>query len=126
MKRSWIGFALLIAMLLGGILVTRKMGRIHDPIEKQLQQAAQCALDSNWEQAEFLFQQAEEGWETMEHFRSCFADHNPVEEIDGNFEMLEVFYSTRERIAFAGGCRELARKVAAVGEAHELVWWNLL
>ena len=125
MKRSWIGFALLMTMLLGGILVTQKMGRIHDPIEKQLQQAAQCALDSNWEQAEFLFQQAEDSWETMEHFRSCFADHNPVEEIDGNFEMLEVFCSTRERIAFAGGCRELARKVAAVGEAHELVWWNL-
>lgn len=126
MKRSWVGFALLMAMLLGGIMVTRKMGRIHDPIEIQLQQAAWCALESNWEQAEFLFQQAEEGWEKMEHFRSCFADHNPVEEIDGNFEMLEVFCSTQERIAFAGGCRELARKVAAVGEAHELVWWNLL
>lgn len=126
MKRSWAGFALLMAMLLGGILVTRKMGRIHDPIETQLQQAARCALENNWEQAESLFQQAEESWEKMEHFRSCFADHNPVEEIDGNFEMLEVFCSTREQIAFAGGCRELARKVAAVGEAHELVWWNLL
>ena len=98
MKRSWIGFALLMAMLLGGILVTRKMGRIHDPIEKQLQQAAQCALDSNWEQAEFLFQQAEEGWETMEHFRSCFADHNPVEEIDGKTlsKFLRASYDEKE------------------------------
>lgn len=126
MKRSWIGFALLIAMLLGGILVTRKMGRIHDPIEKQLQQAAQCAMENNWTAAETAFREAESSWKQKERFRSCFADHNPVEEIDGNFEMLEVFCRTRERIAFAGGCRELARKVAAVGEAHELVWWNLL
>ena len=126
MKRSWIGFILLMAMLLGGILVTQKMGCIHDPIEKQLQQAAQYALDSDWEQAEAVFRKAEKDWDRQEHFRSCFADHNPVEEIDGNFERLSVFCRTRNRIAFAGGCRELARKVAAVGEAHELVWWNLL
>lgn len=126
MKRSWIGFALLIVMLLGGILATRKMGRIHDPIERQLQQAAQYALDNNWESAETAFREAENSWKREEHFRSCFADHNPVEEIDGNFELLAVFCDTRERIAFAGGCRELARKVAAVGEAHEVVWWNLL
>ncbi len=126
MKRSWIGFALLIVMLLGGILVTRKMGKIHDPIESRLQQAAQYALDNNWESAEAAFREAEKSWKQQERFRSCFADHNPVEEIDGNFELLAVFCSTRERIGFAGGCRELARKVAAVGEAHELVWWNLL
>ena len=125
MKRSWIGFALLTVMLLGGILVTRQMQKIHEPIEVQLQQAAQCALEDNWERAEGFFREAEDSWVKWEHFRSCFADHNPVEEIDGNFEMLEVFCSTRERIAFAGGCRELARKVAAVGESHELVWWNL-
>ncbi len=126
MKRSWIGFALLAVMLMGGILVTRQMGKIHEPIEAQLQQASRLALDSNWEEAEALFRKAEEGWKNREHYRSCFADHNPVEEIDATFEMLKVFCSTRERIGFAGGCRELARKVAAVGEAHEFVWWNLL
>jgi len=126
MKRSWIGFALLMIMLFGGILVTRKMEKIHDPIEKQLQQAAQCALDNNWEKAEVFFREAEKSWDEQEHFRSCFADHNPVEEIDGMFKKLSVFCSTQEPIGFAGGCRELARKVAAVGEAHELVWWNLL
>lgn len=126
MKRSWIGFALLMAMLLGGILVTRKMGRIHDPIGKQLQQAAQCAMDNNWEQAEFLFQQAESSWKKTAHFRGCFADHNPVEEVDAAFAMLQVTCASRDPVAFAGGCRSLARQVAAVGEAHRLVWWNLL
>lgn len=126
MKRCWIGFSLLLVLLFGGVLTTRKMGQIHEPIEKQLQQAAQYALDSNWENAENFFQEAKNSWKQQEHFRSCFADHNPVEEIDGNFELLTVFCSTRDGIAFAGGCRELARKVAAIGEAHELVWWNLI
>ena len=115
-----------MAMLFGGILTTRKMGKIHEPIEKQLQQAAGYALDGNWKQAESFFREAKDNWKQQEHFRSCFADHNPVEEIDGNFELLAVFCGAREGIAFAGGCRELARKVAAVGDAHELVWWNLL
>lgn len=126
MKRSWIGFALLLVLLAGGILVTRQMVKIHDPIEKQLQQAAGCALEADWEGADALFRQAEEGWKAWEHFRSCFADHNPVEEIDGDFERMQVFCDTRDSIGFAGGCRSLARKVAAVGEAHEFVWWNLL
>ena len=92
----------------------------------QLRQAAQCALEEDWEHAEGFFREAEESWEKWDHFRTCFADHNPVEEIDGDFQMLPVLVSARDRVAFAGGCRELARKVAAVGEAHELVWWNLL
>ncbi len=126
MKRSWIGFALLAVLLLGGILATRKMVAIHEPIGVKLQQAAQYALEDHWERADSLFREAETSWKTWEHFRSCFADHNPVEEIDGEFEMLGVFCSIRDGAAFAGGCRELARKVAAVGEAHQLVWWNLL
>ena len=126
MKRSWIGFALLVALLLGSVLVTRKMVRIHEPIEEQLRQAADFALEGNWALAERSFREAEEGWERENRFRSCFADHDPVEEIDGTFQMLRVLGEARDRIAFAGGCRELARKAAAVGEAHESVWWNLL
>ena len=120
-----IGGALLV-LLFGGILVTRQMGEIHEPIASKLQLAAQCALENNWVRAESFFQEAEADWKQREHFRSCFADHTPVEEIDGDFELLLVFCGTRDRTAFAGGCRELARKVAAVGEAHQLVWWNLL
>ena len=125
MKRSWIGFVLLVALLVGCILVTVAMGRIHDPIEAQLLQASQCAMEGNWEKAGDFFREAQENWEEKEHFRTCFADHTPVEEIDADFEMLMVLCAAREVTSFAGGCRSLARQVAAVGEAHELVWWNL-
>ncbi len=126
MKRSWFGFFLLILLLFGSIWSTRIMDRIHRPIEGTLRQAAQCALGGNWEKAGSFFREAEESWKQWEHVRSCFADHTPVEEIDGDFELLKVFCAAREGASFAGGCLQLARQVAAVGEAHELVWWNLL
>lgn len=125
MKRSWIGFALLIVLLLGSLLVTKVMADIHGPIESKLLQSAEAAMEGDWNQAEALFSHAEGDWRDKAHFRGCFADHNPVEEIDAAFLMLQVTCAARDSVAFAGGCRSLARQVAAVGEAHELVWWNL-
>ena len=125
MKRSWIGFFLLAALLLGCLLVTKIMVDIHKPIESKLLQSAQLSMDGNWNQAQDLFRQAEADWNRKAHFRGCFADHNPVEEIDAAFAMLQVTCASRDTITFAGTCRSLARQVAAVGEAHELVWWNL-
>ena len=126
MKRSWIGFIMLLGLLLGSGLSSRAMVRLHEPMEAKLQQSARCAMDGDWHRAEELFRHAQEAWEASEHFRGCFADHNPVEEIDGAFKLLQIYCSARERISFSGGCLQLARQVAAVGEAHELVWWNLL
>jgi len=126
MKRSWLGVGLLAIMLVIGLLVTRAMGRIHDPIARDLTAAGEYALAGNWNQAEALSQQASDSWEKHALFRACFADHNPVEEIDAAFAMLRVYGTAREEQAFAGGCSDLAKKVAAVGEAHAFVWWNLL
>ena len=125
MKRSLIGFVLLLVLLALCILVTVAMTRIHEPIESELLLSADFALEENWVQAQQSFREAEARWTKWEHIRTCFADHNPVEEIDAAFSMLKVYCTAREEVAFAGGCRDLARKVAAVGEAHEFVWWNL-
>lgn len=126
MKRSWIGFILLIGLLLASIWSARIMVRIHEPIEGKLRQAAQFSTEGNWAQATACFREAEEDWELWEQVRGCFADHNPVEKIDADFELLKVCCAARESISFSGGCLQLARQVAAVGEAHEPIWWNLL
>ena len=126
MKRSWFGFVILLVLLLGSTLSSRAMVGIHEPIGEKLQLSARCAMAGDWRRAEAVFRQAQESWEKSEHFRSCFADHTPVEEIDGDFELLQVYCASRETVSFSGGCLQLARQVAAVGEAHELVWWNLL
>lgn len=126
MRRSWIGFFLLLVLLLLGLFATRKMQAIHEPIAVQLQQAAYWSSLEDWETAEAFFQRAEKNWKKSEQFRACLADHNPIEDIDAAFAMLEVYCAAEEETAFEGACRELARKVATVGEAHGLVWWNLL
>lgn len=125
MKRSWIGFFLLMVLLTGAAVSAFAMVCIHEPIEEDLKQASRCALLGDWDNADRYFQKAQGQWKRWEHLRTCFADHNPVEQIDGDFEALEVYCRTREDVAFAADCRELARKVAAVGEAHQLVWWNV-
>lgn len=126
MKRSWVGFFLLIGLLVACIAVTVAMGRIHDSLEARLLQSAQCAMEGDWTKAGALFREAEDSWEKWDHFRTCFADHTPLEEIKGDFSLLKVYCAARETLSFAGGCHKLASQVAAVGEAHELVWWNLL
>ena len=126
MRRSRIGFFLLLVLLAAGLFSTKKMISVHEPIEVYLSQAAYWAVLDDWETADLFFQKAKRDWKRSEHFRSCFADHNPVEDIDAALGLLEVYGNARERICFAGGCRDLARRVAALGEAHELVWWNLL
>lgn len=126
MKRSWIGFALLLILLAVGLLTTYAMDRIHEPIEADLKRAAECAMLEDWENADRFFYRAKENWDASAHFRASLADHTPVEEIDGAFARLEVYCRAREDEDFAAGCCELAKKTAAVGDAHGLVWWNVL
>lgn len=125
MKRSWIGLGLLIALAWGGLLVTRAMDAIHRPIAASLTDAGDQALAGNWQAAEALSRQAQESWERSETFRACFADHNPMEEIDSSFARLEVYARERKTAAFAAQCAEIARKAEAMGEAHSLKWENI-
>ena len=126
MKRSWIGLILLVVLLAASQLVTWAMDRIHEPIARQLEQAAEAALDNDWAKAALLAGNSGTQWRKWAHFRGCFADHSPMEEIDAMFAQLEVYAAAEENAAFAASCAETARKVEAVGEAHGLVWWNLL
>ena len=126
MKRSWLGFGLLIVLLVIAIASTLAMVCIHEPIEEHLEHAAQWAIQGDWENAGYSLERAWNQWNKWAHFRSALADHTPVEDIDSEFALLEVYYLTQEDAAFAAQSRSLAKKVAAVGEAHELVWWNLL
>lgn len=124
MKRSWIGFSLLVVLLVLSLIVTGFMTRIHESIELDLNQASRCALLKDWESTELFCRRAFRTWKKWEHFRACFADHNPVEDIDADFAALDVYLQTRESVSCSALCSALARQVAAVGEAHEPVWWN--
>lgn len=124
MKRSWFGLGLLVVLLAGGLLVTWAMDRIHGPVARDLITAGEYALAGDWEQAQQLSRQAKECWEKNGKLRACFADHEPMEEIDACFAQLEVYCRMKEETAFAAACGETARKVEAMGEAHGLKWEN--
>lgn len=125
MKRSWMGAGLLLVLLIGGLLVTYFMAKIHDPIARDLKASGEQALSGNWAQAEELSRKAARSWEETELFRACFADHGPMEEIDACFAQLEIYLRMKEETAFAAACAETARKAEAMGEAHGLVWENI-
>lgn len=126
MKRSWIGAGLLALLLASAALVTWGMDRVHEPIARELDSAAEFALSGNWDQAEALAKKADAAWQESRNFSACFADHGPMEEIDGDFAQLEVYANAREGVAFAAAAAQLSQKVQAMGDAHGLVWWNVL
>lgn len=126
MKRSWMGAGLLVLLLAGGLLVTFWMDRIHRPLAEELVCAGEAALAENWALADSLCLRAEEAWKQTRFLRACFADHGPMEEVEADFAQLEIFLRCREATAFAAACAETAQKVRAIGEAHSLVWENLL
>lgn len=125
MKRSWFGLFLLLLLLAIALTVTWAMTELHRPVALQLRQAAERALDEDWESAQVLSASAGAQWERWAHVRLCFADHTPIEDIDSIFAQLSAYAAGREETDFAAACRELAQKVEAVGQAHSLSLWNL-
>jgi hypothetical protein len=126
MKRCWIGVVCLVLLLMGGLYVDRVMGRSHAPVSQDLDRAAECAKADDWTGAEAFADRARENWEKNWHFSAAFADHEPMENIDALFSRLTVFAAAREKEEFGALCRELSRQVKAMGDAHDLKWWNLL
>ena len=126
MKRVWFGAGLLIVLLAVSLLVTWGMDRIHTPIAADLQQAAASAELGDWPSAEIYSQRAEQSWKKWEHFRACFADHTPTEEVSAELAAMNTARQEQETADFAASCARAAKMVQAVGDAHALRWWNLL
>ena len=126
MKRSWMGLVLLVILFFLSVLTAWAMARIQEPVARDLELAARYGAEENWPQAERHARAAAEAWKKWNRLRSCFADHGPVEEIDGSLAALEVYLGQRERTAFCAACADLSRQIQAVGDAHGLVWWNVM
>lgn len=125
MRRGWIGGGLLAILLALSLLVTWCMDRFHEPVAANLEQAADFALAGDWENADALARRARADWEKHWDFSAAFADHEPMENIDGLFAQTEVYEKARDTVAFAATCAELARQVEAMGEAHGITWKNI-
>ena len=126
MKRTGLGFFLLLTMLLAGLLSSQSIAQRNEPISLQLTQAVQATRAGQWDQAVSLAGEARRAWEENWHFCACFADHEPMEDIDGLFAQLEVYQNMEDPVSFAAVCGQLSKKIQAMGDAHGLNWWNFL
>lgn len=124
MKRFLIGICVLSLLLALGIGITLAFQRIHLPVAMLLHQATEEALAGDWDAAATHVQDAYARWEHYRHFSAAFADHAPMDEIDGLFAQLEVSKKSREH--FPALCAQLAQHVEAIAESHRFHWWTLL
>lgn len=126
MKRAKLGAVCLVLLLGVSLGVSICMERIHAPVARDLELAAQMVCEGDFETALSLEARADAAWQRWDRFRACFCDHTPMEEADALFRKLRVYAALKKEEEFAAACAELARKVSAVGEAHALRWWNFV
>ena len=126
MKRCKIGIWLLAALLAAGMASAWAMGYLTEPLGQTMEAASQAALRSDWESAQTLALQARESWEKNWNLCAVFADHTPMENINGLFAQLEIYAQSGDAQNFAAVCAQLSEDTKAIGEAHSFTWWNLL
>ena len=126
MKGFFIGVAVLAILLVTGAVIAWGMDAIHQPIAQQLQQAEQAALAEDWDTALREAAAARDAWDSGWRITAAFADHTPMDDIDGLFAELEIYAKAREKDHFAATCAHLAQLAEAMAKSHSPTWWNLL
>lgn len=126
MKRLWIGVAVLLVMLAGGVALTFGFSGLHEHLSEELAAASAAAQRSDWEQAIALADSAREDWETYRHLAASFTDHEPLEKLDSLFAELAVCRTLSLQAQYAVVCTNLSELCSAIAESHALNWWNFL
>ena len=126
MTRGIIGILLLFLLLAAGFFVQWTMEALQCPITGELTQAASAGARSDWDTARLHQETAQRGWRKYWRLTAAFADHQPMEDADCLFARLPVYAAQADSAEFSACCRELARRVQAIADAHSLTWWNLL
>ncbi len=126
MARGWFGVGLLVVFLILGFVVSAAVSSAHLPTKDLLEQAAEKTLSGEFEQGVALASEAKARWERHWNATATVADHSPMEDVDALFSEMEVYARTGEEPHFAACCKELAKRLKAVAEAHSFNWQNVL
>lgn len=119
MNRFRIGVGLLVVLLGLCIWSQLRMSAIQTPIAREIAQAEEYATRENWAQAMALVEKAQGEWEEHRTLVASLADHQPLEDIESLFAMLEAYAAEQEETEFRAVCRELSRRILAMKEAQE-------
>ena len=126
MKRFWIGTVLLFVLLVGGVVTSVCLERLHAPISHKLSMAAEAALEEDWQNALSLSQQAQDQWQRQRKAVASLSSHTPMEQIESLFKELNIYRAEGESLPFAACCASLSSMIETLAEAHAMNWWNLL
>ena len=126
MARGYIGAAVLVVFLILGFVVSGAMDNAHTPACELLTQAADMTLTGDFGRAVPLAMEAKDRWEKSWNGTAAVADHSPMDDVDALFAEMVTYAESGEEPHFAACCRELAKRVEAVSEAHRFSWWNVL
>lgn len=126
MTRGIIGIVLLLVLLAGGMFTQWTMDKVEAPITQELTSAAQAGSRELWDTALVHQEAAMKAWRKSWYLTAALADHMPMEDIDSLFARLPVYAAQQDTTEYAAACRELARRIEAVADAHKLTWWNLM
>ncbi len=125
MKRFYFGVALLLILLAVALGAAAGLEKIHGEIASELEQAAQAVEAGNLAAAEPELDRAQALWECYEHLLAAFADHEPLEEMEGLFAEVEIYRRAGEQTDLAVACTRLAILSRSVAESHSLKWWMM-
>ncbi len=126
MKRTLIGAALLLLLLIGAIVSGKVMNEHNESVARLLDTAAEQAMADDLPGAMETMYLARQDWQRLRNVSAAFADHDPLEQIDGGFSQLQIYGDAGETVSFAAVCVQLSQQIEALGDAHGAQWWNIL
>ena len=126
MKRERFGLGLLLVLLVLGLLTTRRMTTSYQEMADTLDRAGALALAEDWEGADRLVRKARGQWDRNWRLAAALTDHEPMEEVDSQLAMLDVYQQQQETLSFAALCAQIAKQMEDIGDAQDLNWWNLM
>lgn len=119
MSRFRIGLGLLIVLFGVCLFSQLRMAAIQKPIAERISQAEEYAAREDWLKAAVTAEAAKNAWEEHRTFVSALADHQPLEDIECLFAMLNTYAAQQDETEFRAACQDLHRRILAVKEAQE-------
>ena len=126
MKQFWFGLGLIGLLLISGFFLGNRMEQRHLLQAKDLERAADCVREEDWELAAALLARSQKSWEAGKGFTASFIHHDTVSNIDTRFAELAVYAEHHSDPEFRAGCVSLARVLESLPGSHRLHWWNFL
>lgn len=124
--RELIGFVLLVLLLLGSLFTSFWLGRHHDTLARELENAAWCALRQDWQGASESYGSAMTRWRQKWSFCAVFSDHAPMQQIDNQLAQLKIYAAARDASEFAAVCTAVCQDLRSLADSHKLRLWNVM